>query len=172
MDALIAAYGPQSQDTVAAVLGIAAFTIGFGLLPSKIPNKALARSLAWLWVLAACILTERLSANEPGGFRMLALCLNLLLSMKVVIALEDGSRLSFLTWLAWSSWPGMRPELFAAERKIDEKSRTEGQAFLLKGTIRLILGILLLLASRFIYENTHSRLLARRRPSFRARRRF
>ncbi|MDF1662348.1 MAG: MBOAT family protein [Planctomycetota bacterium] len=158
MENLVAAYWPASTSMIALVLAFPYASLIVGYFLTRIPSLGLARILAWSWVLGSFFAVERISAAEPGGFRMLGMCYALLLAMKVVVAVEDVKvskvKLSYGRWLLWAGlWPGMRPEIFSADREPDSQ---EGFALILKGIIRSIAGALLIGFSRFLYVETES----------------
>lgn len=119
--------------------------VGIGFLLTRAPVPA-GRAGAWLLVGLAVRGVEWLCADEPAGFRMLAIIGALLLAMKSVVAIESraagGPRLSAVRWAAFAlGWFGMRPDLFAT---LGGRPR-EGAAELVRlGLRRLALGLALL----------------------------
>lgn len=82
------------------------------------------RSLAWLSVVVAVLGAERLTAAEPGGFRMLAICGALLFGFKAVVGTAElaagGAPLPARRWLGFvMTWPGMDVRPFARRRDTD-----------------------------------------------------
>lgn len=158
MESLLAAYWPASPTIILFVLAFPCASLFFGYFATRLQSVNLARSLAWGWVLGSFLAVERISAAEPAGFRMLAMCFALLLAMKIVVAVEELREgqlsLSYQRWVLWAGfWPGMRPQLFAAIR---EPNFQEGIALIQKGVLRTILGAVLIALSRLLYIRTES----------------
>ncbi|MFL5245613.1 MAG: wax synthase family protein [Gemmataceae bacterium] len=148
------AYLPQSLADfwqIIAVLLVTLF-VGFGI--TRITNVRFGRWAAWLLLVAATVVVERLSSEEPAGFRMVALILVLLWSMKTVVSVEaqaDGQpHLGALPWLAFAvGWLGMRPAIFARLRR----SPLPGAGKLLAaGAVNVLGGICLMVLARWAVE--------------------
>lgn len=112
----VSAYGLADPRTGLWIAGILVAELAAGFLLSRGSSRWL-RALAWCVPVGSFIVVERLTASEPAGVRMVAICLALLLGMKAVVALE--SRLSGdapLSPIAWAvfglGWFGMRPAVF------------------------------------------------------------
>lgn len=158
---LSAAYVPADLSILALVFAFPALSLLLGPLALRLPGR-LGRLVCWSWVIAAVVVVERATAEDPPGFRMLAICLVLLLGMKPVVAREDreggGPALSFLAWLGWAGmWPGMRPGSFAKRGAPD---LAEGRRLAIKGLVRVLAGALLMGAAWGTWRGTGSRILA------------
>jgi hypothetical protein len=112
-----------------------------------IGNRVLARGLAWMIALLAVFYASVTTSGEPALYRMIAIVLLQLLSMKVVVAVETYSgenNLSFIQWCAFAlGWFGMRPVLF--EKLPSRSLYYSGLAF--RGLSRILAGVLLLYLS-------------------------
>ena len=133
---------------------------GYALL--RLPSMGIARTLAWLQLVASTAATDVLTRGEPAGFRMVALIEVGLLAAKGIVAVEAYTRsatlLSGWRWTAFAlGWPGMRPEVFAAPRKPDDAG---ARRLSFRGSIRLAAGVAFLLLSQTIAELSASRWLA------------
>lgn len=121
-----------------------------------------ARLAAWALVVAATLGMERLCADQPPGFRMLAIVGVLLWSFKAVVLVEAaasgvrrpaaGRLLGFIT-----AWPGMQPRPFA---EAAATPRDGARALLLLGARRLLAGLLLVALARLVWGATGSPLAA------------
>ena len=105
---------------------------------------------AWLLVFLSVSVVERLCRDEPAGFRMLAIIGVLLYAMKSVVVVESHAqnppKLTLPRWIIFGVlWPGMRPAIFAAPRRV---SLTGGRELLWKGTRHLIMGAVLIVLAR------------------------
>jgi alginate O-acetyltransferase complex protein AlgI len=145
-------YAPTGLAPVLAVAGLALAAVALGLAATRRAGGGTPRRRSTALVAVALVAAaERASAAEPGGFRMVAVCLVLLLAMKAVAGVESiargGTVLPAGRWLAFTlAWPGMDPAPFARPR-----SRTdEGRAARLvaRGAGRLAAGSALLAAAR------------------------
>ncbi|MGE3852294.1 MAG: MBOAT family protein, partial [Planctomycetota bacterium] len=121
----------------------------------------LARSLAWLLVVGSTVGVERLVvASEPAGFRMLAIITVLLVAMKSVVGVEaasDGTRMSWWRWLGFCTlWFGMRPRIFAGERK----PRDDAWLILRSALLLAVGGLALIVAAAGVWRVSGSPLLA------------
>lgn len=72
---------------------------------------------SWCVPVAGFVTAERLTANEPAGVRMIAICLALLMGMKVVVGTASRQNgeppLSLVAWSVFSlGWFGMRPAVY------------------------------------------------------------
>lgn len=146
------AYAPLSDAVLlnVAVGFIVILAIGTGLVRSR--RLAAARTAAWLLAVTTAVASEWLTRAEAPGFRMLVIAAALLLALKAVVAVEariaGHSRLRTLNWLMFAAgWPGMRPAAFASVRG----AALGGAAQLFKlGTVRLLAGMVLILAAAYI----------------------
>jgi alginate O-acetyltransferase complex protein AlgI len=112
------AYTPHDPSTIVLVAAILAVQLVLGLVLLRLRSLRLARMAAWLVVVGGTASVERLCPAEPPGVRMLALIAALLFGMKVVVTVEVQAggmeRLRTWQWLAFATtWPGMRPAIFA-----------------------------------------------------------
>jgi alginate O-acetyltransferase complex protein AlgI len=156
------AYWPVHAFDVVGTVALLTSMILFGLVVARLRPLRLARLCAWALVLAGVVASERLNAQEPAGFRMLAIIVALLYGMKAVVAVEvqsHGARpLPFAPWLGFAAlWPGMRPGPFA--RRSATPSPEVAQLFL-GGSARLLGGLALVTLARLVWEFTSSKLAA------------
>jgi hypothetical protein len=154
----MSAFTPTSFGVVAAVIGALAAVLAAGFAITRVRSIPLARGLAWSLVIGAVVLAELLTAAEPAGVRMVAIIGLLLYAMKPVVAVESGTRLSALRWLAFAAlWPGMRPALFA---KTSPAARSGAAELMVDGLVRMALGAALIALGRFVWSTTESRVAA------------
>ncbi len=151
-------YRPSSLGGVGLLLGILAATIGLGLLLTR-RRRAWAPEAAWLLAIAAVGTAERVTAREPGGLRMLALCAALFFGMKAVVGVAEVARgtapLPPVRWLAFAlGWPGMWPRTFARR---SGAARVGSGRLLAHGLLRFTAGAALLAAARIVWVRTGSR---------------
>lgn len=123
-----------------------------GYFIGKLKLSKLSIPLAWLLVLVSMLLVERISAGESPGFRMLAVIITTLFSMKAVVTAETykgvGSKLSFIQWLAFSAgWFGMRPQLFECFGK---PALSGARPLIVFGISRIFMGLILLFTINWI----------------------
>ena len=169
MSALWGGYWPDDGVLVSALLAglLLSLLSGFGLMQLARTRPRLARVLSWGVVLGGFSVYFALSAAEPPGVRMLLIIGIVLLAMKGVVAVETvddgGPVLSARQWLSWAGgWPGMDPQVFSTEplppssRAPDVRSAGD---FLLRGTVRLLLGGLLLAGAAASHAATGSLIL-------------
>ena len=139
------------SDSITMLLicsGIATIPL-IGWFIGQIANRPTARWTSWALTFAAVFLTERMSAEEPAGTRMLLIIAALLLAMKSVVYVESKAEFKFTDWILFSMlWFGMRPELFSQKRL---KRNLEWKPYVFKGMLRLALGILLIVSARFLW---------------------
>jgi alginate O-acetyltransferase complex protein AlgI len=158
----MSAYLPQGAVDLAGTVAILLIIIGVGLGVARVRPLRLARLFAWALVLGGVAIAERWNAQEPAGFRMLAIIGALLYGMKTVVAVEvqaHGARpLSIGRWLGFAAlWPGMRPGPFA--RRANAPLPGYRRIFL-GGSARILIGLALLALARLAWVLTSSRLLA------------
>ena len=121
MSEIAAAYVPGDRRTLvhAALLFAIVWAGGFGV--SRVGSLRVARAAAWSLVVSAGIAAAALSRAAPPGFRMLAIIGAVFLAMKAPVAVEAHAagvpRLSLSRWLLFTSFFGMRPAIFAADRR-------------------------------------------------------
>ncbi|MBY0528137.1 MAG: membrane bound O-acyl transferase family-domain-containing protein [Gemmataceae bacterium] len=151
----MSAYWPDNVELLWLVAAMIAGTLAAGLGISRLHSVTLGRLLAWALAIGATLGVERLSADAPAGFRMLAICGTLLFAMKAVVTVEAQAsgqpRLTPSRWLEFAAlWFGMWPQLFARER-----TALQGSSELIgNGLRRLALGLALIALARFIWTET------------------
>src|SRR5207249_9941489 len=84
-------YRPSSLEIPLVLIGILAATIALGLLLTR-RRRPWASKAAWLLAVAAVGTAERLTAREPGGLRMVALCAALFFGMKAIVGVAEVAR--------------------------------------------------------------------------------
>jgi alginate O-acetyltransferase complex protein AlgI len=155
------AYLPCDLE-VLPFLGVAlAGTLLLGLAISRLGPAALARPLAWFLVITATAGVERLCAEEPPGFRMVALIGAMWLGMKAVVSAESRAAgetpLSAWRWLGFASlWAGMRPGLFAAA---GEPPLAGAGALMVRGIRWLALGLGFIILARLAWLSSAGKVL-------------
>jgi alginate O-acetyltransferase complex protein AlgI len=154
-------YRPSSIEIPLLLVGILAATIALGLLLTR-RRRAWAPETAWLLAAAAVGAAERVTAREPGGLRMLALCAALFFGMKAIVGVSDLARgaapLSSARWLAFTvGWPGMWPRTFARK---SGPPRAGGGRLLTDGLLRFAAGAALVGAARLVWIWSGSRWVA------------
>jgi hypothetical protein len=143
------AYLPHDWTVAGIILGLLAAEVllGFGIARMTI---RMGRAAAWFMTIGAAVVTERQTADEPAGFRMVALIIATLLGMKAVVAVESGVRLSPLPWLGFALlWFGMRPAPFA---KAGRPALGGAHDLILKGLSRIAIGVGLIALARTIWN--------------------
>lgn len=154
---------PDESSTLAAVGALLAAILSVGYVLNRTDGGNRSRLIAWLQVGAAVGLAERLTANQPAGFRMLCLIAALLYAMKGVVAVESrrGGKppLGIVGWSAFCVlWFGMRPAVFAG---FPGRRRRDSREIVLLGACSLLAGIGLILAARIVAERFSVSTLAR-----------
>jgi hypothetical protein len=128
-------------------------TVGGYLLP-YIRQKSFARLVAWLIAIVTVFFSTVITWGESPLMRMFVIVFLQLLSMKVVVMVESYSGrngLNVFQWVAFSlGWFGMRPVLF---EKLPAASLTY-RALLVKGLIRIVIGVALIYVSILISGST------------------
>ena len=118
----MSAYRPTDAGwLVVMLLGVFMVAIAAGFVVVRVRSLARARCLAWALTATTTAVVLVLSAAQPAGVRMLAICLALLFSMKAVVAVEcrvaGDAPLPPARWLAFAAlWVGMRPGIFGRIR--------------------------------------------------------
>lgn len=140
------AYLPTSNGVPFATGGLLAVLVVAGFLLQRARSSS-----AWLLFLVGVVGTERLTTDQPDGFRMLALCGAMLYGMKAVVgaaSCQAGSPpLDVRRWFVFSVlWPGMRPSAFAT---LGGAGRPGVGALLGRGLRNAGLGAGLLVAARW-----------------------
>lgn len=119
-----------------------------GYLFCFIPNKKLARLLAWGIIIATTLFSVLVSQNKPALYRMITIVTLQLISMKSIVMVETYSgkpQLTIFQWLCFATtWFGMRPKLF--ETLISKPLDGIG-ALLFKSISRIAFGFFLLYLS-------------------------
>jgi len=162
VDATAQAFAPSEFGIALGVALAIATALGFGFLASRCatPGWRL-RTASWIMVVGLTGAVERWCAEQPGGFRMLAICGVLLIAMKTVVSVEAAiagqAPLSPLRWLGFAAlWPGMDPTRFSPSPPCSDTVRP----LLRMGLARIGCGVLFLAAARMAWLSTQSRLLA------------
>jgi len=158
----MSAYRPLHAVDVVGTVGLLATIILLGFVVARLRPLWIARLCSWALVLAGVVGLERLNAQEPAGFRMLAIIGALLYGMKAVVSVEvqtHGARpLSIGRWLGFAAlWPGMRPGPFARPAAA---SLPEVRQLFLDGSARWLTGLAMVVLARQSWVLTSSRLLA------------
>lgn len=128
-----------------AVLVLSLIASGYWL--GKMRQKKAARATAWLLVPIAVASAESLTALYAPWYRMVAFIVALFLAMKGVAHVYrygNASRLSFLQWLLFLSWPGMDAgpfEQFGKKPLGDRESLNDVK----RGTLSLLVGAAMLI---------------------------
>jgi len=136
---------------VVVTILLSVLVIGYAI--TRLHSLGSARLSAWLMVVVGVVGVERLTSDQPAGFRMLAIIGVLLYCMKSVVSVEacaaDKSKMSTWNWCRFAAlWFGMRPELFS---RPSNSRRSGGGALCWLGVKRLIAGALLVVAARAIW---------------------
>jgi alginate O-acetyltransferase complex protein AlgI len=139
--------------TFAQVAGALVVTLLTGLALARWDRVRRARAAAWGLLVLATVGTERLCAQAPPGFRMLAIIGALFLGMKALVSVEARAAgepgPSPRLWLAFALlWPGMRPVLFAKRSHV---SLPDAGGLIRKGAERIALGVALVLLARLTW---------------------
>jgi alginate O-acetyltransferase complex protein AlgI len=144
------AYLPTSLSMLVACVGGLVMLVASGFAVTRLPARAWGRGLAWMLTVIAVLSTERLTADQPAGFRMVVLILALLYGMKVVVTVESYEsgqpRFSPGIWSAFVTlWFGMRPNLFA---RVPSSALPNAFQMIRAGVLRALLGATLVMAAR------------------------
>ena len=153
-------YLPASPIFLPLMAGVLTASVTSGLVLTR---KFLrwGRAAAWAVLLVSVFFAERLTREEPGGLRMLAICAALFFGFKSVVGTQDlaegGTALSADRWLGFVlTWPGMNPATFSRRG-----ARLPGAANLIgRGIAELSAGIAMTLFARWLWLRTHQPLLA------------
>ncbi|HSY60259.1 MAG TPA: membrane bound O-acyl transferase family-domain-containing protein [Cytophaga sp.] len=137
-----------------AIISWAIFLLIIGYVLPYVKDIRLARILGWAIVIGTAVFSILLTTNASAMHRMIAIASLQLLSMKVIVMVEayrGKPGLNVLQWLAFSlGWFGMRPNLFEV---FPSKSLDGVMPFVIKGITRIIIGILLLIASVYLQKH-------------------
>lgn len=124
-----------------------------GYLVPRIRHKTVARSIGWTLAVLTTVLTVVSSWNAHALLRMIVIVSMQLLAMKVIVMAETyvgKPRLTIIQWLCFAvGWFGMRPTLFET---LPSASRGNVWYFIVVGITRIVVGIGLLMLSKFIQE--------------------
>jgi hypothetical protein len=168
----MSAYLPRSTESVALLLALFLAALGAGLLLRRLGPGALPRAAAWALAAGAFFAAERLTAGEPAGLRMLAICAAVLYAMKAVVSVEARAAgrppLPTGRWLLFAlAWPGMRPEIFEAgngaepgQQAARAQRQSSGPLPIAHCLVPALSGVALLLAARLSLRVTGSLALA------------
>src|SRR5262245_18921415 len=144
------AYLPHDWQAIAAVVLLLGLEVGGGYGLNRRPRDRAARGIALLMTIAVTAAVERITAAEPAGVRMIAIIVALLYGMKAIVGVEAGSALLPGRWLGFCLlWFGMRPGLFAGA---GSEPRRGARALLVQGFVRIVIGLLLILAAAVIWH--------------------
>jgi hypothetical protein len=155
---------PADITTLFITLTLLIFIICLGFFITKIRNTGIARLSAWLMVIVSTAGIERWCNDEGAGYRMLAIILVMLFSIKVVVTVETYKNgkagLSFVQWLAFvTGWFGMRPQIFES---LGGRSLPGGRDLIIFGIIRILSGAALLMLAKWIsihYVSFYSKII-------------
>ena len=156
------AYSPRDPAALAAVLAALVLLLAIGpALARRLPLAA-SRASAWSILVLGVTGVECLCADEPPGVRMLALIAVALLTMKLIVLVEDraggGAALPYAGWLRFAAgWLGMQPRLFASRRAGPLPGARE---LLARGAMWLAVGTALVLLASLAWRSSGSKLLA------------
>jgi hypothetical protein len=149
------AFTPSSLLTVLEVVALLVVILmcGFGI--ARIRPARRGRIAAWMLAIAAVAIAAWLCANEPAGFRMIAIVLALLYAMKAIAAVEACARseapLSFVAWICFAAgWFGMRPSLF---HSVGGHPLPGSLPLIRAGITRMASGAILVIASWVVWRS-------------------
>lgn len=150
-------YWPTDAATLLLAAGwlVTALLLGYPITGVK--SLRTARWLAWVSLAAHTLGIELLTRHDGAGVRMLAIIAVVLLSMKVIVAVEarhgSGVSLSLGRWLLFATtWFGMRPAIFG---KPSSESRSGNRDLVLHGFRCAVAGTVLIAAARGIVVETN-----------------
>jgi len=119
-------------------------------------GRHITRPISWVIMIGTVVFSVFITLEQTALYRMIAIVSLQLLSMKVIVATETyagKNKLSFLQWCAFSlGWFGMRPALF-------EHLPSKVLPFinlLLKGCLRIVVGIVLINLSAIVDKQFHN----------------
>ncbi|HZV00342.1 MAG TPA: membrane bound O-acyl transferase family-domain-containing protein [Planctomycetota bacterium] len=122
----------------------------FALSEGSLRANGWARLAGWALVIVAALGSERLTSDATPLVRMVAIIGATLMALKVLVTLEEGVHLTTTQWLAFASYPGMRPSAFA---HLSLPPRSGGRVgvggnLFTRGVIRLAVGLALYVVAR------------------------
>ncbi|MFL5728478.1 MAG: MBOAT family protein [Cytophagaceae bacterium] len=143
---------PEHLPVFIIVCTVLIFIVFGGFLIMKMQSYKAAIALAWTILIFTTTGLERLSSQEPAGFRMLVIIFAMLFSMKIIVSVEayknSKKRLSLIQWLAFTlGWFGMRPALFES---LGRKALEGGKELIAAGLLKLSAGLLLIACAKWI----------------------
>jgi alginate O-acetyltransferase complex protein AlgI len=158
----VSAYSTHHEIALWGTAAILMLTLLIGYAVTRIRPVGIARTAAWALVVVAVAAVERLDADEPAGFRMLAIIGALLYALKAVVAVEAGAPggrpLPVGRWFGFAAlWPGMRPGPFSRPQS---SPLPGGTSLLGCGLTRLGAGAFLIAMARLAWCRTSSCALA------------
>ncbi len=131
---------------MSALALLLASVLAASFLVSRLGRTPLARVTAWAVVVASAVLAERTTREATVLVRMLAISTAVLWSLKGLVCVDEGVRLSPLRWLAFAAgYPGMRPSAFVT---LLGPPREGARDLAVRAVSRLVLGVLLAFAAR------------------------
>ncbi|MGZ5973212.1 MAG: MBOAT family protein [Isosphaeraceae bacterium] len=156
------AYTPHDPAAISGTVALLATVLLLGQVIARFGVTWAARPPAWALVVVAVAGVERLDAREPAGVRMLAIIGVVIYAMKAVVTVEarkQGSPpLPLGRWLGFAAlWPGMRPGPFS---RAGAAPLPGAWPLVVKGSVRMIIGVGLVAMARLTWIETHSRMLA------------
>lgn len=146
------AYLPTNANIVFGILLVLLAEVIFGFVIQRLA-ESMRGVAAWTIALLGVALVFWLGKEQPPGFLMVVLILGLLYGMKAVVAANLPTKtntLNFPQWIGFTvGWFGMRPAVFEKLRR----GQIPGAGRLIrKGAVRLLLGVFILLAARFFWD--------------------
>jgi hypothetical protein len=159
---LTEAYAPTSLSIVLILTAILGGVIVSGYAMVRVQAPRPMRALAWSLLIIGMASVERLCAREPAGARMVALISCTLLSMKVIVSVEEQMRgmkpLPIERWLGFAiAWLGMQPRLFASRQT---GPLSGAGALMRRGILHTVTGAMMVALARVTWTGTGSALLA------------
>ena len=150
----VEAFLPGDSAALFLLLGALAVIVSAGFGISRVPSRVAARSLAWALVVVSVVGIDLATRSEPAGYRMVAIILALLFSMKSACGVESahssGTRLNPLQWLVFCViWFGMRPVVFAS---FPGPSRAGVAPLLRSGLLSVASGVVLVVLAKVVWS--------------------
>jgi len=149
----MSAYVPTSAAALSLAVGVLVGSLIVGYLIGNGAPARWRRPTAWLHFVVWTLLVERLTAEQPAGFRMLALTLVMIVSLKAVVLADSRlggeAPLSPWRWLCFAGlWIGMRPAVFA---KRNGKTCADAGSLMRRAIGWLLLGLPCLAAAHWLW---------------------
>jgi hypothetical protein len=153
----MSAYIPHDMALALIVAGLSATNVLWGFIVAKMP-VTFGRLAAWGTLGLGVAAVHTLLEDEPAGFRMIALIVFALLSMKTIVVVEaqarGGSGLTLSQWIAFSAgWLGMRPRLFSAKKPVPVAG---AKTLIAKGAVRFAVGLAFTLSAWGVWQYSAS----------------